>query len=130
MPPGIARKEGRMSSCKRAADARVRPGMNASAATKTNPLNLCDGASCSCGKTCTSSRGLKVHQPTSKCQIPENKLKAPPKECFVSLQDIILSSCLTFEDQIYFKTSEETFILISGNNKPVLAISVLFRQTT
>ena len=93
--------------------------MNASAATTTNQLNLCHGVSCSCGKTCKSSRGLKVHQAKSKCQIPENKLKAPPKKCFVPLQDIVLSSCLTFEDQIYFKTSKETFIPISGNNKPV-----------
>ena len=108
-----------MSSCKCATDARVRPGMNASAATKTNPLKLCHGVSCSCGETSKSSRGLKVHQPKSKCQIPENKLKAPSKKCFVSLQEIFLSSCLIFEDHIYFKTSEETFIPISGKNKPV-----------
>ena len=57
-------------------------------------------------------RGFKVHQAESKCQIPENK------KCFVSLQDIILSSCVTFEDQIYFKSSE-TFIPISGNNKSI-----------
>ena len=69
-----------MSSYERATDARVRPGMNASAATKTNPSNLCHGVSYSCGKTCKSSRGLKVHQAKSKCQTPENKLK-----CFVSL---------------------------------------------
>ena len=110
--------------------------MNASVATKTNPLNLCHVVSCGCGRMCKSSMGLKVHQAKSKCQTPENKLKAPPKKCFVSLQDIISSSCLTFEDQIYFKfiissscltfedqiyfkTSEETFIPISGNNKSV-----------
>ena len=66
-----------------------------------------------------SEQGFNLHCLQSKCQIPENKLKAPPKKCFVSLQDTILSSCLTFEDQIYFKSSEETFIPISGKNKLV-----------
>ena len=75
--------------------------------------------SCSCGRTCKSSRGLKVHQAKSKCQIPENKLKALLKKCFMSLQDIILSSCLTFEDHIYFSTSEKNYSFISGENKPV-----------
>ena len=65
------------------------------------------------GSTC-----IKLN-PNAKYQIPEEKLKAPPKKCFVSLQDVVSSSCLTFDNQIYFKTSEEIFIIISGNNKSV-----------
>ena len=112
-----AQKEGRMNSSKCMTDARVRTGTNASTSTKTNPLNLCYRVSCSCGKMCKSSRGLKVHQAKLKRQISQNKLKAPPKKCFVSLQDTISPSYLAFEDQIYFKTSEETFIPVSSNNK-------------
>ena len=108
-----------MSSCKRATGARKRPEAKDSAATKTDGMNLCRGILCSCGKMCKDSRGLKIHQTKSKCQLPENKLKPPPKKCFVSLEKIILSSCLTFDDQIYFKTSERTFIPVRGNHEPV-----------
>ena len=77
--PSTARKEERMSSCKRATGARSRPRTKASAATKTNPFNICPGIICSCGKMCKDSRGLKSHQAKTKCQMPENTLKAPPK---------------------------------------------------
>ena len=60
--PSTARKEGRMSSCKRATGARLRPRTKASAATKTNPFNICPGIICSFGKMCKDSRGLKIHQ--------------------------------------------------------------------
>ena len=52
-------------------------------------------------------------------QFSENKLVAPPQKCFVSLQNVILSSCLTFHDSIYYKTSDNTFIPISNSEKPV-----------
>ena len=68
---------------------RLRPRTKASAATKTNPFNICPGIICSCGKMCKDSRGLKIHQAKTKCQMPENTLKAPPKKCFVSLSDVI-----------------------------------------
>ena len=80
---------------------KITPNNKASAATKTNPFNICPGIICSCGKMCKESRGLKIHQAKTKCQMPENTLKAPPKKCFVSLNDVILSSCLSFEDKIY-----------------------------
>ena len=78
----IARKEGRMSSCKRATGARSRPRTKASAATKTNYFNVCPDIICRCGKTCKDSRGLKIHQAKRKCQIPDNTLKTPPKKRF------------------------------------------------
>ena len=102
--PSTARKEGRMSSCKRATSAKLRPRTKASTATKTNPFNICPGTICSCGKMCKDSRELKIHQAKTKCQMPENTLKAPPKKYFVSLNDVILSSCLSFEDKIYYQT--------------------------
>ena len=108
--PSAARKEGRMSSCKRATGERLRPRTKASAATKTNPFNICPGIICSFGKMCKDSRGLKIHQAKTKCQMPENTLKAPPKKCFVSLNDVILSSCLSFEDKIYYQISTKIFI--------------------
>ena len=37
--PSTARKEGRMSSCKRATEARIRPKPKDSAATMNNPIN-------------------------------------------------------------------------------------------
>ena len=46
-------------------------------------------------------------------------LVAPPQKCFVALQNIILSSCLTFVDGVYYRTSDNTFILISNSGKPV-----------
>ena len=98
--PSTARKEGRMNSCKRATGASLRPRTKASAATKTNCFNVCLGIIYSCGTTCKDSRGLKIPQAKIKCQIPENTLKAPPQKCFVSINDIILSSCLLLEDKI------------------------------
>ena len=117
--PSTARKEGRMSSCKRATEARVGPKLKDSAATMNNPINSRSGKMCSCGKMCKNNRGLKIHQEKTKCQTPENKLVAPPQKCVVSLQNVILSSCLTFDDNVYYRTSDNTFIPISNSEKPV-----------
>ena len=108
-----------MSSCKRATEARVRLKPKDSAATMNNPINSHPGKMCSCGKMCKNNRGLKIHQDKTKCQTPENNLVAPPQKCFVSLQNVILSSCLTFDDSIYYRTSDNTFIPISNSEKPV-----------
>ena len=108
-----------MSSCKRATEARVRLKPKDSAATMNNPINSHPGKMCSCGKMCKNKRGLKIHQDKTKCQTPENNLVAPPQKCFVSLQNVILSSCLTFDDSIYYRTSDNTFIPISNSEKPV-----------
>ena len=118
-----------MSRCKHATGARLRPRTKASAATKTNPFNICPGIICSCGKMCKDSRGLKIHQAKTKCQMPENTLKAPPKKCFVSLNDVILSSCLSFEDKIYYQTSTKIFIPVSNVSKP-FASKQCFVKTT
>ena len=123
--PSTARKEGRMSSCKRATEARVRPKPKDSAATTNNPINSHPEKMCSCGKMCKNNRGLKIHQEKAKCQTPENKLVAPPQKCFVSLQNVILSSCLTFDDSIYYRTSDNTFIPASNSKKPVAGNKVL-----
>ena len=123
--PSTSRKEGRISSCKRATGARSRSRTKASAATKTNPFNICPGIICSCGKMCKDSRGLKIHQAKTKCQMPENTLKAPPKKCFVSLNDVILSSCLSFEDKIYYQTLTKIFIPVSNVRNQLLANSAL-----
>ena len=108
-----------MSSCKHATEARVGPKLKDSAATIDNPINSRSGKMCSCGKMCKNNRGLKIHQEKTKCQTPENKLVAPPQKCFVSLQNVILSSCLTFDDSVYYRTSDNTFIPISNSEKPV-----------
>ena len=55
----------------------------------------------------------------TKYQTPENKLVAPPQKCFVSLQNVFLSSSLTFDDSVYCRTSDNTFIPISNSEKPV-----------
>ena len=107
--PRTAQKEERISSCKRVTGARSRPRTKVSAATKTNPFNICPCIICSCEKMCKDSRGLKIHQAKTKCQMPENTLKAPPEKCFVSLNDVILSSCLSFEDKIYYQTFNKGF---------------------
>ena len=117
--PSTARKEGKISSCKRATEARVRPKLKDSAATMNNPINSHSGKMCSCGKMCKNNRDLKIHQEKTKCQTPENKFVAPPQKCFVSLQNVILSSCLTFDDGVYYRTSDNTFIPISNSEKPV-----------
>ena len=108
-----------MISCKRENEARVRPKQKHSAATTNNPINSHSGKICSCRKLCKNNRGLKIHQEKTKCQTPENKLVALPQKCFVSLQNIILSSCITFDDGVYAKTSDNTFIPISNSEKPV-----------
>ena len=108
-----------MSSCKRATEARVRLKPKDNAATMNNPINSHPGKMCSCGKMCKNNRGLKIHQDKTKCQTPENNLVASPQKCFVSLQNVILSSCLTFDDSIYYRTSDNTFIPISNSEKPV-----------
>ena len=127
--PSTAQKEGRISSCKRATGERSRPRTKASGATKTNSFNVCPCIICSCGRTCKDSRGLKIHQAKTKCQMPENTLKAPLKKYFVSLNDAILSSCLSFEDKIYYQTSAKTFIPVSNVRKPV-ASKKCFVKTT
>ena len=48
-----------------------------------------------------------------------NKLVASPQKCFVSLQNVILSSCPTFSDSNYYRTSDNIFISISNSEKPV-----------
>ena len=108
-----------MSSCKCTTEVRVRLKTKDSAATMNNPINSHQGKICSCGKMCKNNRGLKIHQDKTKCQTPENNLVAPPQKCFVSLQNVILSSCLTFDDSIYYRTSDNTFIPISNSEKPV-----------
>ena len=108
-----------MSSCKRVTEVRVRPKLKDSAATMNNPINSHSGKICSCGKMCKNNRGLKIHQEKTKCQTPENKLVVPPQKCFVSLQNVILSSCFTFDDSVYYRTSDNTFIPISNSEKPV-----------
>ena len=118
--PSTVQKEGRMSSCKRATEARIRPKPKDSAATMNNPINSHSGKMCSCGKMCKNNRGLRIHQEKTKYQTPENKLVAPPQKCFVSLQNIMLSSCLTFDDYcVYYRTSDNTFIPISNSEKLV-----------
>ena len=42
------------------------------------------------------------------------KMFCVPAKCYV-----ILSSCLTFDDSIYYRTSDNTFIPISNSEKPV-----------
>ena len=100
-------------------EARVGPKLKDSAATMNNPINSRSGKMCSCGKMCKNNRGLKIHKEKTKCQTPENKLVAPPQKCFVSLQNVTLSSCLTFGDSVYYRTSDNTFIPISNSEKPV-----------
>ena len=78
---------------------------------------------------CKYSRGLKIHQAKTKCQMPENTSKAPPKKCFVSLNDVILSSCLSFEDKFYYQTSTKIFIPVSNVRKTV-ASKQCFVKTT
>ena len=70
------------------------------------------------------SRGLKIHQTKTKCQMPKNTLK-----CVVSLNDEIFSSCLSFEDKIYYQTSTKTFIPVSNVRKPI-ASKKCFVKTT
>ena len=72
--------------------------------------NFHSGKKCSCVKMCENNRGLKIHQEKTKCQTAENKLVVPSQKCFVSLQNVILLSCLTFDDGVYNRTSDNTFI--------------------
>ena len=108
-----------MSSCKCTTKAKVRPNLKNRPATMNKTNNSHSGKMCSCGKMCKNNRGLKINQENTKRQTPENKLVAPPQKCFVSLQNVILSSCLTFDDGIYCRTSKNTFIPISSSEKPV-----------
>ena len=87
--------------------------------TMNNPINSHSGKMCSCGKMCKNNRGLRIHQEKTKCQTPENKLVAPPQKSFVSLQNIILSSLITFDEGVYYRISDNTFIPISNSEKPV-----------
>ena len=94
-----------------------------------NPIISHPGEMCSCGKMCKNNRGLEIHQDKTKCQAPENNLVAPPQKCFVSLQNVILSSCLTFDDSIYYRTSDNTFIPISNSEK-LLVTSAMYKRKT
>ena len=67
-----------------------------------------------------NNRGLMIHQEKTKCQTPENKLAAPPPKYLVSLQNVILSSCLIFDDGVYYRKSDNTCIPISNSEKPVV----------
>ena len=84
-----------------------------------NLINSHSGKMCGCGKMCESNRHLKIDQEKNKCQTPENKLVAPPQKCFVSVQNVILASCLAFDDGVYYRTSDNTVIPISDSEKPV-----------
>ena len=106
-----------MISCKCMTEARIQPKPKDSTATMNNPINSHSGKMCSFGKMCKNNRGLRIHQEKTKCQIPESKLVAPPQKCFVSLQNVILSSWLN--DGVYYRTSDNTFIPISNSEKPV-----------
>ena len=119
-----ARKEGRMGSCKRATGARSRPRTKVSAATKTNSFNVFPDIICSFGKMCKDSRGLKILQAKTKCQMPENTLRAPPKKCVVSLNDVILSSCLSLIKSIV-KHLQRLSSLFQMSGNQLLAKSVL-----
>ena len=78
---------------------------------------------------CKHPRRLKTHETKTKCQIPENKLRAPPKKCFVSPNDVILSFYLSFEDKIYYQTSTNIFIPVPNIRKPA-ASKKCFVETT
>ena len=41
------------------------------------------------------------------------------QKCFVSLENVILSLCLTFDYGVCYRTSDNTFISISNSEKPV-----------
>ena len=128
--PSTARKEGRMSSCKRATGARSRPRTKASTATRPVLLTFALVLYVAVGKCVKTPEGLKfIIQAKTKCQMPENTLKAPPRKCFVSLRDVILSPCLSFEDKIYYQTSTKIFIPVSNVWKPV-ASKQCFVKTT
>ena len=90
-----------------------------STVTMNNPINSHSGKTCSCRKMYKNNRGLSIHQEKTKCQTPGNKSVALPQKCFVSLQNVILSSCLTFDDGVYYRTSDNTFSPISNIEKPV-----------
>ena len=47
------------------------------------------------------------------------QLGSSTPKMFCVLQNVILSSCLTFDDSIYYRTSDNTFIPISNSEKPV-----------
>ena len=117
--PSTAQKEERMSRCKRVTGVRLGPGTDASAVTLTNPLTDSQEILCDCGEMCKGSRGLKIHQAKTDCQMPENKLIAPARNFFISLNDVILSLCSTFENTIFYKTSNNKFISISDAERPV-----------
>ena len=83
-----------------------------------NPINSHSGKMYSCAQMCKNNRGLKIHQENTKCQMPENKLVAAPQKHFVSLKNVILSSCLIFDNGIYYRTSDNTVIPISNSENP------------
>ena len=78
---------------------------------------------------CKDSRGLKIHQAKTKCQMLENTLKVPPKKCFVSPNNVILSSCLSFEDKICNQTSRKIFIPVSNVRKPITSKKCFVKTT-
>ena len=78
---------------------------------------------------CKKNRGLKIQQEKIKCQTPENKFVALLQKCFVSLQNVVLS-CLIFDDGVYYRTSDNTFIPISNSEKPVAGTNSMYKQKT
>ena len=60
-----------------------------------------------------------IHGRLGKLKMENLKGLHTPQKCFVCLQNIILSSCLTFDDGVYYRTSDNTFIPISNSEKPV-----------
>ena len=106
-----------MSSCKRATEARVRPKLKDSAATMNSPSH--SGKMCSCGKMCKNNRGLKIHQRKNQMLDTRKQVGSSTPKMFCTVKNVILSSCFTFDDGVYYRTSDNTFIPISSSEKPV-----------
>ena len=81
------------------------------------------------GRCVKTPEGLKFYQAETKCQMPENTLRALPKKRFVLLNDVILSSCQSVEDKIYYQTSIETIIPVSNVRKQVASKNCFLKTT-
>ena len=60
-----------MSRCKRVIGEFLGPRTDASSVILTNTLTDSHGILCDCAKMCEGSRGLKIHQAKTNCQMPE-----------------------------------------------------------
>ena len=116
MPLALPERED--EQLKHATKARVRAKLKDSAATMNNPFNSHSGKMCSCGKMCKNNRGLKIHKENQMSNTRKRVGSSTPK-MLCTLQNVILSSCLTFDDSVYYRTSDNTFIPISNSEKPV-----------